>query len=76
MNSDQSTQTPLMTHHALFAAHMLLLRWGRERLARQKMTVEGGNGLEALTPSTESAPTEKVGTPVLSPEKGEVANQA
>ena len=76
MNSDQSTQTPLTTHHALFAAHMLLLRWGRERLARQKMTAEGGNGLEALTPSTESAPTEKVEASLLSPEKDEVATQA
>ena len=67
MTSEQSTQTLLPTHHALFAAHMLLLQWGRERLARQKMTAEGGNGLDPLTPSAESAPTVMVEAPVLSP---------
>ena len=73
MNSEQSTQKIVTAHHALFAAHMLLLKWGRERLARRNMTVEGGNGLDALTPSTESAPTVKVEASLLSPEKDDVA---
>lgn len=68
MTVEQKTQQDLYTQNMLFEVHMLLLKWGIERLAQEKATAEGGNGLVALTPSTESAPTEKVGTPSLSPE--------
>lgn len=74
MNAEVHEPQKPLAHNALFEVHMLLLRWGRARLARKKQTTAGDPGCDALTPAAECTLPFEGSTATLSPEIAEVAN--
>ena len=73
MTSKQTADRKTITCDELFEVHMLLLRWGQARLARQNGTAEDDHGLTAQSSSAADDPTGKAGTTLLSPETAETA---